>query len=147
MLKISPQPADALSATSIDNSEVVRNSSKNEGKLAKSDFTKPMRRVEESSFLTTDAQQAFTQLGQAFIEAPILRHFDLERYIQIKIDASGYTIGGVFSQMTSETGQRHPVAYYLQKMILAKALCETHDAKLLAIVIAFKNWHHYLKSC
>ena len=49
--------------------------------------------------------------------------------------------------MTTETGQWHPVAYYLQKMILAKTRYETHDAKLLPIVEAFKNWRHYLESC
>ena len=60
MLKTSPKPAGALPATSVDNSKVVRSSDKNEGKLAKSDFTKPMRRVEEPSFLTPDVRRAFT---------------------------------------------------------------------------------------
>ena len=31
-------------------------------------------------------------------------------------------------------------------MILAKMRYETHDAKLLAIVEAFKIWRHYLES-
>ena len=145
MLKTSFQLADALPATGIDNSEVVGSSSGNEGKSAKSDFTKPVRRAEEPSFLTPDARRAFTQLRQAFTEAPILRHFDPERHIRIETDASGYAIGGVLSQMTSETGQWHPVAYYSQKMIPAETRYETHDAKLLAIVEAFKNWRHYLE--
>ena len=72
MLKTSPQPAGALLATVVDDSEVVGSSGGNEGKLAKSDFTKPVRRVEEPSFLTPDARQAFTQLRQAFTKAPIL---------------------------------------------------------------------------
>ena len=72
MLKTSPQPAGALLATVVDDSEVVGSSGGNEGKLAKSDFTKPVRRVEELSFLTPDARQAFTQLRQAFTKAPIL---------------------------------------------------------------------------
>ena len=147
ILKTSPQPADALPATGVDDSEVIRSSGRNEEKLAKSDFTKPVRRVEEPSFLTPDARQAFTQLRQAFTEAPILRHFDPERHIRIETDASGYAIGGVLSQMTSEIGQWHPVAYYLRKMISAETRYETHDAKLLAIVEAFKNWRHYLEGC
>ena len=49
--------------------------------------------------------------------------------------------------MTSETGQWYPVAYYLQKMIPAKTRSETHNAKLLAIVRAFKNWRYYLEGC
>ena len=112
MLKKSPQLSGTLQATSIDNSKVVGISDRNERKSTKSDFTKPVREAEESSFLTPDARRAFTQLRQEFTEAPILRHFDPERYIQIKTDASGYTIGGVLSQITSETGQWHPVAYY-----------------------------------
>ena len=49
--------------------------------------------------------------------------------------------------MTLETGQWHPVAYYSQKIILAKTHYEMHNTELLAIVEAFKNWRHYLESC
>ena len=76
MLKTSLQPASILPATAVDDSEVIRNSVGNEGKLAKSDFTKPVRKVEKHSFLTLDTRQAFTQLRQAFNKAPILQHFD-----------------------------------------------------------------------
>ena len=48
-------------------------------------------------YLTPDAKRAFTQLRQAFTEAPILRHFDPECHIRIETDASGYAIGGVLS--------------------------------------------------
>ena len=40
-----------------------------------------------------------------FTEALILPHFEPERYILIKTDASNYTIGGIISQMTSKTSQ------------------------------------------
>ena len=56
---MSPQLADALLATGIDNSEVFGSSSRNDEKLAKSDFTKPMHGAEEPSFLTPDARPAF----------------------------------------------------------------------------------------
>ena len=65
----------------------------------------------------------------------------------METDAFGYAISGVLSQMTSETGQWHSVAYYLRKMIPAKMRYKTHNAELLAIVKAFKNWRYYLKSC
>ena len=112
MLKISLQLAGALPATGVDNSKVVGSSGGNDGKSAKSDFTKPICRAEEPSFLTFDARQTFTQLRQAFTKAPILRHFDPERHIRIETDASSYAIGGTLSQMTSETSQWHPVAHY-----------------------------------
>ena len=147
MLKTNLLPAGTLPVTAVDDSEVVGSSGGNEGKSAKSDFTKPVRGAEEPSFLTPDARRAFTQLRQAFTEAPILRHFNPERHIRIKTDASGYAIGGVLSQMTSETGQWHLVAYYSRKIISAETHYKTHNAELLTIVEAFKNWHHYLKDC
>ena len=74
-----------------------------------------------------------------FTKASILQHFDTERHIRFKTDASSYAIGGVYSQITSEISQWHSVAYYSQKMIPAKTRYETHDVELLAIVEVFKN--------
>ena len=51
-------------------------------------------------FLIADTRKAFTELKQAYIEAPILNHFDPERYIQIEIDVSNNAIGGILSQLT-----------------------------------------------
>ena len=55
MLKTSLQPAGTLLATAVNDSKVVGRSGGNEEKSAKSDFIKPVRRVEESIFLTPDA--------------------------------------------------------------------------------------------
>ena len=55
----------------------------------------------EPIFLTPSAKEAFNRLKQAFIEAPILRHFDPESHIRIETNASGYAIGGVLSQLSS----------------------------------------------
>ena len=93
-------------------------------------------------------------MRQAFTKALILRHFDPECHIRIETDASGYTIGRVLSQLTSDhltfdqdQGQWHPVAYFSRKMIPAETRYETHDGELLAIVEAFKTWRHYLEGC
>ena len=99
-----------------------------------------------SDFLTPKAKLAFTELRQAFLKAPILHHFDPERHIRIETDASGYAIGGVLSQLTSDdSGRWHPVAFFSRKMIPAETRYETHDGELLAIVEAFKTWRHYLE--
>ena len=58
---------------------------------------KPVRSLE---FLILGAKLVFTKLRQGFFKAPILNHINLECHIWIKIDALGYTIGGVFSQLT-----------------------------------------------
>ena len=81
MLKTSPQSASALPVTSINDSKVISSSSKNNRKLTKSDFTKLVRRAEKPSFLTPNTRRAFAQLKQAFTEAPIFQHFNVEHYI------------------------------------------------------------------
>ena len=108
------------------------------------DLSKSQRTV-GSDFLTPGAKLAFTELRQAFLKAPILHHFDPERHIWIETDASGYAIGGILSQLTSE-GRWHPVAFFSRKMILAETRYKTHDGELLPIVEAFKTWRHYLKA-
>ena len=94
----------------------------------------------ESGFLTSGARKAFTKLRQAFIKAPILHHFDPERHIWVETNASGYAIGGVLSQLTSDdSGRWHLVAFFSRKMIPAETRYETHNGELLAIVEAFKT--------
>ena len=118
----------------------VQNSSKSKN-LAKSKKT-----VRCSDFLTLGAKLAFTELRQAFLKALILHHFNPERYIRIEIDVSGYAIGRVLSQLTSDDlGRWHLVAFFSHKMIPAEIRYETHDNELLAIVEAFKTWRHYLE--
>ena len=121
-------------------------------------FPKSRPKEAGTGFLTPKASLAFTQLRQAFVEAPILHHFDPEICIKIETDASGYTIGGVLSQLSSRTkpdwvvpkndlGQWHLVAFFSRKMIPAETRYKTHDGELLAIIEAFKIWRHYLEDC
>ena len=56
MLKMSPQLAGTLPATSVDDSKVIGNNGGNKRKLAKSNFTKPVYRAEEPSLLTPNAR-------------------------------------------------------------------------------------------
>ena len=143
-----------------DETVVDSSTSKNE-KSRKSTRVPNIGATGEPNFLTPDAKKAFNHLRLAFIEAPILRHFDPESHIRIETDVSGYAIGGVLSQLNldsdappndsnsnkSDFGQWHPVAYFSRKMIPAETRYETHDAELLAIVEAFKTWRHYLEGC
>lgn len=57
------------------------------------------RATNEPKFLNSKARETFDHLKQAFIKAPILHHFDLERHIWIETDASGYAISGILSQL------------------------------------------------
>ena len=51
----------------------------------------------ETGFFIPKARLTFTQLRQAFVEAPILYHFNLESHIRIETDVLGYTIGSILS--------------------------------------------------
>ncbi len=87
-------------------------------------------------------------MRQAFVEIPILNHFDPERHIQIEMDTSGYVIGGILSQLTlDDLGRWHLVAFFSKMMIPAEIRYETYDSELLTIIEAFKMWRHYLEGC
>ena len=53
---MSLQPADILSAISVNNSEFISISNRNNRKLAKSDFTKLVRKAKKSNFPTSNAR-------------------------------------------------------------------------------------------
>ena len=110
-------------------------------------LNKKSSKFKNPAFLTADAKQAFTQLKQAFIKAPILSHFGLECQTRIETDVSIYVIGNISCQLTSNFGKWNLIAYFSQKMIPAETQYETHDGKLLAIIEAFKTWRHYLEGC
>ena len=95
-------------------------------------------------YLTAEGAEAFSKLKEAFQGAPILVHFDPELLIRLETDASDFGISGIISQLQKD-GQWHPVAFYSRKMIPAERNYETHDQELLAIVMCFKHWRHYLE--
>ena len=88
--------------------------------------------------------QVFKRLHTSFISAPMLIHFNPEFHLRIKTDALGYALAGILSQLVSE-GTWHPVTFWSRKMIPAEQQYKTHDQELLAIVMAFKQWRHYLE--
>ena len=106
--------------------KTVKNSSKNLTRVPN------IRATRKPIFLTPNAKKTFNYLRPAFIKAAILRHFDLESYIQIEINALSYAIDRVLSQLNldsnaplnnsnldkSDLSQLHPIAYFSRKMIL-----------------------------
>ena len=139
-------------------------------KLAQSkkpDFAKS--KADEASgteFLTPEARLVFTWLQNTFTEAPILHHFDLERHIRIETDTSGYVIGGVLSEITSDqlssdhvTSEKKKISlspklvngtqwpFSPERLFLLRLRYTTHDKELLVIVEEFKIWQPYLESC
>ena len=62
-----------------------------------------IRAIRKSKFLTCNTKKIFNHLQLAFIKALILQHFDLESYIWLEIDASGYAIRGMLSQLNLDS--------------------------------------------
>lgn len=110
----------------------------------------PAMKREESQHLNLpeQAKQAFTQLKNAFLEVPILSHFDRKRQTRLETDASGGAISGILSQYGPDKGgkdQWRPIDFFSRKLIQAEYNYDTHDQELLAIVKSLKHWRRYLQ--
>ncbi len=109
--------------------------------LPLSDLTKQDRREWSPA-----CDQAFETLKSRFCEAPILTHFLSEKQTVIETDASDYALGAILSQLCDDD-RLHPVAYHSRKFKPAEINYDIHDKEMLAIIVAFKEWEHMLKSC
>jgi len=76
---------------------------------------------------------------EAFIIAPVLRHFDHERMVIIGTDASDYVSAGVLSQCDDD-GVLHPAAYFSKKHLPAEFNYDKYDKELMAIIKALEEW-------
>ncbi len=104
-----------------------------------------LKDVKMSSFIwLNEAKQAFNQLRDVFMRMSILRHFDSERHIHIKINTFNYAVANILSQSDDED-QWHLIAFWFKMMINIERNYETYDQKLLVIVSMFKHWQHYVK--
>ena len=98
--------------------------------------------------LTPEAKRAFEALKQAFLEVPILGHYDPNAECRVETDASGDAVCGILSQTDSSVGRKaqwRPVAFYSRKLTSAERNYDTHDQELLAIVESLKEWRRYLE--
>ena len=88
-------------------------------------------------------QESFEQLIDAFIAAPVLRHYDPDRHLRLETDASGTAYAGILSQKWEDGW--HPIAYFSRKFSGPELNYPIYDKELMAIVMSFKQWRHYLE--
>jgi hypothetical protein len=83
-------------------------------------------------------------LKKFFIIIFILRMFDSLFRIKLETNVSGFAIKAVISQLFHDLihgrDDWHFITFWSRKMTGAERNYETHDGKLLAIVLAFKEW-------
>ena len=85
-----------------------------------------------------EQRNAFLELKEAFLNAPVLRHFDPLVPCTVFTDASDFALSGVLHQ-PDESGDLHPVAFYSRKFTPAEINYDVHDKELLAIVDTFRD--------
>uniref|UniRef100_A0A2N9GME3 Reverse transcriptase n=1 Tax=Fagus sylvatica TaxID=28930 RepID=A0A2N9GME3_FAGSY len=85
---------------------------------------------------TNAATKAFTEIKKKLTEAPVMRLPDFTKPFEVECDASGLGIGGVLSQ------ERHPVAYFSEKLNDAKLKYSTYDKEFYAISQKHLNFRH-----
>ena len=92
-----------------------------------------------------ECEQAFQELKRRFTSGPILVHFHSDLKTIVETDASDFALGCVLSQIQEDNSTR-PVAFHSRKFKPAELNYDVHDKEMLAIVVAFREWEHMLKS-
>src|SRR5207237_2358845 len=96
-------------------------------------------------YWTPACSKAFEHLKDMFTSSPILAHFDPDRPTRLETNTSDFALGAILSQLYDD-GKWHPVAYHSRKFLPAEINYDVHDKEITAIVAAFKEWDHLLRS-
>jgi hypothetical protein len=87
---------------------------------------------------------AFEELKRRVTTAPVLAYPDPDKPFTVTADASDYAIGAVLSQDQGKGLQ--PIAFYSRQLSPPECNYPTHDKEMLALIVALKQWRHYLMS-
>lgn len=91
------------------------------------------------------ACEAFRELKQRFTTAPILHYPDSSLPFIVETDASNVGIGAVLSQRQGSPAKMFPCTFYSHKLNSAERNYDVENRELLAMMMAFKEWHHWLE--
>jgi len=88
---------------------------------------------------------AFRELKKIFIRELVLAALDLDKKMQIEMDASNYAMGGVLS-MKYKDRLWQPVEFLLKSLNETERNYEIYNKEMLAIIRRLENWRHLLES-
>ena len=86
--------------------------------------------------------EAFEELKLRLCSAPILQVPNTEIPFRIQTDSSDFAIGAALLQQ--HEGKWLPCAYLSKKLSDAEIKYEVHERELYALILALKEWRHYL---
>jgi hypothetical protein len=96
--------------------------------------------------LTSKARELFEKLRKVFLTTSLLRHFDLDRKIKLKTNASKFVISRIISQLNETFEQWHFITYWFRKMTSAERNYDANESKMLAMIKTCKQWRHYVEN-
>ena len=77
-------------------------------------------------------------LKKAFINAPILIHFNSNKQVLVKVDVFDYVFVGILSQY-DDNDILHPIAFFSKKHFSTECNYEIYDKELMTIIRCFEK--------
>ena len=84
-------------------------------------------------------------MKKALITAPILKIANPYRPFVLECDCFNFVIGAVLLQVCKKDNDLYPLEVLSWSLIQSENNYKIFNKELLAIVISFKEWRHYLK--
>ena len=95
---------------------------------------------------TNLVNETFEVLKKRVTEVSILRHYDRNRKIILKIDFFDWCLRDVLISQYDDEKILHSMTFFNKKMISVEYNYEIYDKKLLAIIRCLKHWRFELKN-
>ena len=92
-----------------------------------------------------EVEQTFRQFKNIFMSTSLFIHYDFLKRNRVKTDVFNFVITDILSQQNKNDNWRS-MTFWSRKMISAEQNYKIYDQELLTIVVAFKQWRHYLKN-